>query len=113
LYICWKIIIFVKNYFKMRIILDIQDHKVAFIMELLQSFPYIKTQPEISNLASNSLTNNEIDIMKYVKPMRSFTLDDLVREQNYQGVNMEQINEIRASLNLKDEPLEELLECIK
>jgi hypothetical protein len=97
----------------MRIILDIQDHKVAFIMELLQSFPYIKAQPEVSNITSNSLVNNEIDIMKYVKPMRSFTLDDLVREQNYQGIDEKKFNELIEKINLKNEPLDELLECIK
>lgn len=97
----------------MRFLLDIQDHKVAFIMELLQSFPYLKAQPMPSNIEVNSLINSDIDIMKYVKPMRSFTIDDLVREQNYQGVDVEQINEIRASLNLKNEPLNELLDCIK
>ncbi len=54
----------------MRFLLDIQDHKVAFIMELLQSFPYLKAQPMPSNIEVNSLINNDIDIMKYVKPMR-------------------------------------------
>jgi hypothetical protein len=82
-------------------------------MELLQNFPFLKAQPVADNYMPNALKNNGLDIMQYVKPMRDFTIDDLVREQNYQGVNINQINEIRLSLNLQDEPINELLDCIK
>ena len=97
----------------MRLILDVQDHKAAFIMELLQSFPYLKAQPVAPDYTPNALTDNELDIMQYVKPMRDFTIEDLVKEQNYKGVNIDQINKIRAVLDLQNEPLDELLECIK
>ena len=101
----------------MRIILDIQDHKAAFIMELLHSFPYLKTQAIAADIEPNSFNiegnNDNTDFSKYIKPMRSFTIEDLVKEQDYRGVNIEQINDIRASLDLKNEPLNELLECIK
>ena len=97
----------------MRLVLDVQDHKAAFIMELLQSFPYLKAQPVAPDYIPNALTDNELDIMQYVKPMRDFTIEDLVREQNYKGVNIDQINKIRAVLDLQNEPLDELLECIK
>ena len=97
----------------MRLVLDVQDHKAAFIMELLQSFPYLKAQPVAPDYMPNALTDNELDIMQYVKPMRDFTIEDLVREQNYKGFDVKRFQQLVETIGLQDEPIEELLECIK
>ena len=84
--------------------LNIPDDKVPFIMELLQGFSYIQAEPKNINFTSNNLINNQIDIMKYVKSMRSFTIEDLVREQNYQGFDAAKFRELADIIDIKDEP---------
>jgi hypothetical protein len=108
--------------------LTIPDEKIPFFMELIKGFPFIKAEPTASIQGSNSLENNDLEIptastdedaeklqhvMKFVKPMRSFTVEDLVREQNYQGFDYQKFRELADKLDLSDEPIEELLECIK
>lgn len=93
--------------------LNIPDDKVALILDVLQKFPFVKQEIKIINETSNALTNNEIDIMKYVKPMRSFTVEDLIREQNYQGFDEAKFNELAAIIDMQSEPLDVILEAIK
>ena len=97
----------------MRLVLDVQYHKAAFIMELLQSFPYLKAQPVATDYTPNALIDNELDIMQYVKPVRDFTIEDLVREQNYKGFDVKRFQQLVETIGLQDEPIDELLECIK
>ncbi len=93
--------------------LNIPDDKVAFFMELLQNFPYIKAEAPIAQNTSIALNNNEIDIMKFVKPMRNFTVEDLVREQNYQGFDEAEFRRLAEIIDMKSEPLDVILDAIK
>lgn len=93
--------------------LNIPDDKVALILDVLQKFPFVKQEIKTINETSNALTNNEIDVMKYVKPMRSFTVEDLIREQNYQGFDEAKFNELAAIIDMQSEPLDVILEAIK
>ena len=52
----------------MRILLDINDDKVAFFMELLKNFPFVKAKPLTSQKAEVLLGIKEaVDEMKQIK----------------------------------------------
>ena len=93
--------------------LNIPDEKTPFIMELLRGFPYVETTLKTANATPNELIDKHIDISKHIKPLRNFTIEDLVKEQNYQGFDMAKFRVLADIIDIKNEPIDELLDCIK
>ena len=67
----------------MRVILDIRDSKVPFVMELLQNLPFVKT--ELVNNEKKQLTKEIKQALKELKMVRSGKLkarpvEDLLNE---------------------------------
>jgi hypothetical protein len=58
----------------MKLVLDVQDNKAAFIVELLQNFPYVTVEKQPSNGAKKA---KKIDIEEYVEPTKEEILQGI------------------------------------
>lgn len=67
----------------MKVLVDIRDNKAAFIMELLNSFPFVKAKP-ISNEKALLMEeiNEAVDNVKLVKQgkLKAKPLNELLNE---------------------------------
>ncbi|HRN41959.1 MAG: hypothetical protein KF732_11410 [Flavobacteriales bacterium] len=68
----------------MKIILDIKDNKVAFFLEMLKNFTFIKQVTPISNSKANFINEikdalNELELVKEGK-LDAKSADDLINE---------------------------------
>jgi hypothetical protein len=68
----------------MKIILDIKDNKVAFFMEVLKNFSFIKQVTPISNVKANLINDikESMDEFKLVKEgkLEAKNAEDLINE---------------------------------
>jgi hypothetical protein len=109
----YKIIIFVKNLKKMKVLLDIQDYKAAFAMELLESLPFIKAYTLPTNFDAKSLIINDLEVNNFVVNLKDYTLDDVDTEQKFNGIDEKQFRALMSEIHLEDEPIDELLATIQ
>jgi hypothetical protein len=57
----------------MKLVLDVQENKAAFIVELLQNFPYVTVEKH----AANGKKNKKIDVEEYVEPTKEEILQSI------------------------------------
>ncbi len=53
----------------MKIVIDIKDSKVDFIMELLNNFSFVKTESPVASKKSNSKAVNNINKQQFINDM--------------------------------------------